>query len=70
MDLSQQRLALPAQCVSCHIYEDGNGRWYWEGVDSLAAVVKRSTAGFDTRAACLADALKHGQPLPLAPVVF
>jgi hypothetical protein len=56
--------------VSCHIYEDGKGRWRWEGVDALAAVVKQSQAGFDTRDECLADALKQGQPLPESALVF
>ena len=70
MDLSGPYDAIPAECVSCHIYEDGKGRWHWEGVDALAAVVKHSQRGFDTRAQCLADALKHGQPLPDSALVF
>jgi hypothetical protein len=70
MDLSRPHHVGPAVCVSCHIYEDGKGRWRWEGVDSLAAVVKQSQAGFDTRDECLADALKQGQPLPESALVF
>jgi hypothetical protein len=56
--------------VSCHIYEDGKGRWRWEGVDALAAVVKQSDRAFETRAECLADALKQGQPVPGGAIVF
>jgi hypothetical protein len=56
--------------VSCNIYEDGRGRWRWEGVDRIAAVVEHSRGAFDTRAECLSDALKHGQPLPTTALMF
>jgi hypothetical protein len=70
MDLSRPDHVEPAECVSCNVYEDGKGRWRWEGVDALAAVVKQSQGGFDTRDECLADALKQGQPLPESALVF
>jgi hypothetical protein len=70
MDLSQPDSTEPAECVSCHIYEDGGGRWRWEGVDRIAAVVEHSRGAFDTRAECLSDALKHGQPLPTSALMF
>jgi hypothetical protein len=69
MDLSQRR-HVPAKCVACNIYADGNSRWRWEGVDVLAAVVQQSQRSFETRAECLADALEHGQPLPESAIVF
>jgi hypothetical protein len=64
MDLSGPRLDT-GRCVACHVYQDGNGRWHWEGVDAAQAVVAHSHCAFDTRAECLADMLKHGHPLPL-----
>jgi hypothetical protein len=70
MDLSRPDHVGPAECVSCHLFEDGKGRWRWEGVDALAAVVKQSQRGFDTRAECLADALTQGQPRPESAIVF
>jgi hypothetical protein len=70
MDLSHPGSTAAAECVACQMYQDRRGRWHWEGEDALAAVVKHSHSGFDRRSDCLADALKHGQPLPLRPLVF
>jgi hypothetical protein len=70
MDLSQPSNAAPAKSVECHIYEDGKGRWHWEAVDALAAVVQHSQRAFASRAECLADAFKHGQLVPERPTVF
>ena len=70
MDLSRAYATLPADRVSCYIYGDGKGRWRWEGVDRLAAVVWHSPRAFETRAECLADALDQGMPFPDALVVF
>jgi hypothetical protein len=69
MDLSHSG-EVPAECVACHIYVDGNGHWHWEGVDVVAAVVQHSQRSFETRAECLADAVKHGQRLPESAIVF
>jgi hypothetical protein len=66
MDLYQQRHTRPAEPVSCHVYEDGHGRWRWETVDAIGAVIVRSNRGFDDRHECFADALKQGQPTPLS----
>ena len=70
MDLSHPKPLAPAECVACHMYQDRRGRWHWEAEDHLAAVVSQSNRGFDRRDDCLADALRHGQPRPLKPLVF
>jgi hypothetical protein len=69
MDLSDREV-LPAKSVACHIYVDCRGRWRWEAVDALAAIVQFSQGSFETRDECLADALSHGQPLPESAIVF
>jgi len=68
MDLSE--LLAPAKCVACHVYRDVEGRWHWEAVDAVAAVVMQSERGFETRCECVIDALRHGQATPLTPLVF
>jgi len=52
------------------MFQDRRGRWHWESEDRFAAVVRQSNRGFDQRDECLADALRHGQPRPLKPLVF
>jgi hypothetical protein len=70
MDLSHPTDARPAECASCYLYQDGAGRWHWEGVDAIGAVVAHSNRGFDNRAKCFADALTQGHSIQLRAIAF